>query len=852
MSRSNSMNSLALRLSLATGVLIGFFANQAQCQTSSHWAFQPLDSVTVPQRASEWPDNPIDAFVLQHLKERDLSPSPRASKAQLIRRIYLDLLGILPSKQQILAFQNNEAPEAWTGLVDSLLASPHYGERWGRHWLDLARYADSNGFEFDFVRPYAWRYRDYVIDAFNSDLPYDRFIREQLAGDEFNPENLDAWVATGFCRNGPTVGNQTLEKNRYEELHDVITATTEVFLGLTVGCARCHDHKFDPISQKDYYAMLAIFNSLNKREKFLGTPDERRTYEDLRRQKKLLEEKVRTATSEPQAGNWALKDRILSQTSMVNNTRVWFGDSTWSNYTLEVEFRRTRGTEQPFSFDAGVYVSVLAPDYQSGYTTQLGASDNREHALLYETNGARSIMQPRVSGHINDNQWYRLTIKTTSTETNIMLDDEVLFRFQDARHASGGITLGNWSTSTQWRNLRVIDQQGELLLNGFPRVDTMTRPSLDDGFDVESVKQEIETIEEQLARLPLAQSITDASAVPKPTHIHIRGEYNNPGPAVQPGVPTALDFHHIEFPTPPEGAATTGRRQILANWIASNANPLTARVMANRIWQFHFGKGLVLTSSNFGLLGLEPSHPDLLDWLAGELIRSGWSIKHLHKLILESATYRQSSAANSSHLADMDGSHLSRFPMRRHDAEVIRDRILQASGTLNFTMGGPGIHPRIEEEVIGTGTTRKWPRVENENSTHWRRSVYIFVRRSVPFPLLESLDAPVTTNSCSRRITTTVPTQALQLLNSRFTNEQSRLMAKSLIHQHGTGREALVTEAYWRVLGRQPSPDELTLSLEFLKTSETLHHPNTEQPLFDSLHDLCHVLINLNEFAFMQ
>lgn len=852
MSRYTSEISRTYRLTLVLLFLSALFPQYAGGQQASHWSFQPLKLVAPPVVDSSWPENAVDSFVFKKLQEKQLSPTSRATRQQLIRRLYLDLLGFLPTKQQILEFDSDESPNAWSSLIDKVLASPHYGERWGRHWLDLARYADSNGFEFDFVRPYAWRYRDYVINAFNSDLPYDRFVKEQLAGDEINRESLQAWVATGFCRNGPTVGNQTLEKNRYEELHDVITTTTEVFLGLTVGCARCHDHKFDPISQKDYYAMLAIFNSLSKREHFLGTPEQRRTYDGLRREKKLLEVKAREANGEPQAGNWELLNGVLSQTSMVNNTRAWFGDSSWDNYTLEVEFQRTRGTEQPLSFDAGVYVSVLAPDYQSGYTIQFGASDNREHALFYETNGARSIMQPRVSGTINNDRWYRLTIAVRASKTTVTLDDEPLFEFKDNRHKSGGITLGNWSATTRWRNLSIVDPDGQPLLAQFPAVDAMKRPTQNDGFDVDSVKQQIDAIDEQLARLPLAQAITDESGIPKPTHLHIRGEYTNPGDEVAPSIPAILDAQGLDFPLPPTGAATTGRRRILANWIASERNPLTARVMANRIWQFHFGKGLVETSSNFGLLGFEPSHPELLDWLANELIHSGWSIKHLHRIILESATYQQTSKATADSYRDEDGIYLSRFPIRRHDAEVIRDRILQASGALNLTMGGPGVQPRIEEEVIGTGTTRKWPRVSQESSKHWRRSIYIFNRRSVPFPLLEALDAPVSTSSCSGRITTTVPTQALQLLNSRFTNEQSLLLAKTLLQTHGTNRDALIQNAYWRVLGRTPSTEELELGKEFLTSSELLQPAHSKLRLTNALHDVCHVLINSNEFVFMQ
>ena len=847
------MNTQLLRLFALLGYVWPFLCQTASGQQQdTHWAFQPLRNVGVPHLESDWPENPIDSFILQKLNTEQLQPAKRATANQLTNRLYLDMLGVLPTSDPLFPLDDNVLATPWSQLVDQVLASPYYGERWGRHWLALARYAESNGFEFDFVRPFAWRYRDYVISAFNRDMPYDQFIKEQLAGDEINRSSLQSWVATGFCRNGPTVGNQTLDKNRYEELHDVITATTEVFLGLTVGCARCHDHKFDPISQKDYYSMLAIFHTSEKRDQFIGTTEQRRRYDELRKRKKDLEQRVRSATTEPQAGQWKLQQGILTQSSMVNNTRVWFGDATWTNYTLEVDFKRDRVTQQPFSFDAGVYISVLAADYRNGYTLQLGASDDREHALHYEINNSRHSLLPRVSGKLENDRWYNLRVEVGEDDTKVWLEDQLIFKFDDNRHSSGGIALGNWSTSTQWRNLRVTNKQGIPLLNAFPSLEKMTRPANTDGFDIEAVKQQIEQIDNQIATLPLAQAITDNSPIAKPTHVHIRGEYNNLGEHVEPAIPASVSNMVVEFPEPAKEARTTGRRLILANWIAHKNNPLTARVMVNRIWQFHFGRGLVETSSNFGLLGFEPTHPGLLDWLANEFIRSDWSIKHIHKLILESATYRQSSQRTDSHASDPDAALLSRFPMRRHDAEVIRDRILQASGSINLQMGGPGIFPYINEEIIGSGTTRKWPQVSQENTKHWRRSIYIFSRRSVPFPLLEGFDAPVTTSSCSRRITTTVPTQALQLLNSRFTNNQSMEMARLLIREHGENRRILIKHAYLRVLGRFPNTREIELGLKFLIEAENLHDSNATGKLLFSLQDLCHVLINLNEFVFMQ
>ncbi|MEC9096937.1 MAG: DUF1549 domain-containing protein, partial [Planctomycetota bacterium] len=707
------MSALILRSPILASVILICLAQQTAAQQNQrHWSFEPLRTVSVPHLDSGWPRNPIDSFILEKLDAAGLSPAEQASPNQLTKRLYLDMLGVFPEVSRLSKLSANLSEEAWIRLIDEVLASPAYGERWGRHWLDLARYADSNGFEFDFVRPYAWRYRDYVISAFNRDKPYDQFIKEQLAGDELHRSKLEAWVATGFCRNGPTVGNQTLDKNRYEELHDVITATTEVFLGLTVGCARCHDHKFDPISQKDYYSLLAIFHTIGRRDQFLGTPEERNRYDMLRQEKKALEEKLGTATNELQAGDWRREGQMLVQSSMVNNTRVWFGDKAWNQYTLEIEFQRTKVTDQALSFDAGVYVSVLADKYDQGYTLQLGASDGREHAMHYEIDNGRHLLVPRIAGKLMNNQWYRLRIEVSPGLKKVWLDGKILFEFEDRRHSNGGITLGNWSTNTKWRNLRVVNKSGKVLLDGFPAVAEMRRPEANQGFNTETVKKEIQQIERQLAGLPLAQAITDTSSMATPTNLHIRGEYDNPGAPVLPAVPAAVAWEPVGFPDAEEQDVTTGRRLILANWIAHENNPLTARVMANRIWQYHFGRGLVETSSNFGLLGFEPTHPELLDWLAGELIRSDWSVKHLHRLILESATYQQASFKTSFAREDPEAKLLSRFPMRRHDAEVIRDRILQAAGSLNFEMGGPGIHPYIPEDMIGTGTTRKWPRVE--------------------------------------------------------------------------------------------------------------------------------------------
>ena len=848
-------------IALITILLLGMTGLNAQDIEEKHWAFIPPQRPAIPTvTADPWSRSPIDRFILAELHRHKLTPGPRAVKSRLLRRASLDLLGLPPTREQVEAFLEDQQPGAWSRVVDRLLASPRYGERWGRHWLDLARYADSNGFEFDFVRPHAWHYRDYVIDSFNADKPYNDFVREQIAGDEINRHDFASWVATGFCRNGPTVGNQTLEKNRYEEFHDIISTTSEVFLGLTLGCARCHDHKYDPIPQRDYYSMLAVFHTSGKREKLIGSKQDQQDNSRLSKEIRERREQLRKLTNQPTPGKWQLVDGMLVQQVTGNNVRTVLGNADWGNYSLEVEVKKTSGTTEPFNFNAGIYLGIRAQDFSNGFLLHLGASDNREHEILREVNGSFVRLAPRVAGTIKTGQWYSLKFSVNDGRLQAWLDQGLLFDIKDQNFPTGKLSFGNWLCQTEWRNLRVTSDDGTILQAAFPALQAANFPPPPDiTFTRDSLNHEIKVREDQLARLPIAMAITDEAREAKVTHLHQRGDYQQKGEVVGPGVPSALVDRPITFPEPPAGQTTTGRRSTLANWLVGRQNPLAARVMVNRIWQFHFGLGLIETSSNFGLTGTNASHPELLDWLAVEFMENGWSIKHLHQLIMKSAVYCQVSnsreprmAANRS--ADPRGYYLSRFPIRRHEAEVIRDRILWASGALNLQMHGPGIMPRIHPGVLETSTTRKWPVIETENFTHWRRSAYIFVRRSVMFPLLESFDAPVTTQSCDRRIATTVPTQALQMMNDRFTNEQAGLMAANIFHAIPLETAKQIEAVYWRALARAATPQELSDCQAFLKEMNDYHqkqHPdNPVQRRRQSLADLCHVMFNLNEFVY--
>ena len=836
-----------------------------------HWAFQAPARSPLPRvERTDWVRTPIDAFILARLEAAGLSPSPPTTAGKWIRRASFDLVGLAPALREVESFRraSTESAEVAIGrCLDRLLASPHYGERWGRHWLDLARYADSNGFEFDFERPHAWHYRDWVIDSFNADKSYDRFLMEQIAGDEIAPGDFQALVATGFCRHGPTVGNQSLEKHRWDELDDVISTTSEVFLGLTLGCARCHDHKYDPVSQHDYYAMLAIFNSSGRRQTLIGTPQQQQQRSQLDKQIREVRAKISKIQNHPSAGDWQISDGQLVQRRLAPDVRLVIGDPAWTDYTVDVEVQKTGGTQKPFNYEAGISLLFRATEINRFYWLRLGVSDNREHSLAIDDRGGRAPITRKIAGGLSRDRWYRLRVTVRGKSIRAWVDDRLLFDVEDARLAQGGIGFGNWLATTRWRNLSVRDSQGTLLLDRFPDLADAISPDYTAGVEtVDDLNEQIDDLKTQIARLPIAMSISDDSREPRETRLFERGDHNQPGVVVGPGVPATLTLVPLAFPSPLADATTTGRRRHFAQWLAAPQNPLTARVMVNRIWQHHFGRGLVETVSNFGLNGTPPSHPELLDWLAVEFIESGWSVKHMHRLIMTSNVYRQASsqsgpvtpkppAVNRDAKSVDPGNYLLwRFPKRRLEAELIRDQILAASGSLNTAMHGPGIRPRIHPDVIATSTTRKWPTVTRETSQHWRRSVYIFVRRSVLMPMLEAFDSPTTTQSCDRRLTTTVPTQALQLMNDVFTNERAALMARDLLRNVGHDVELPIREVYGRCLSRAPTAAERADCLAFLKEQRTFHRRSGADPATVAVHaltDLCHVMFNLNEFVYV-
>ena len=716
------------------------------------WAFRkPVPPPAPAVKHSQWAANPVDAFVLAKIESKGLRPAPQASRRTLIRRLYFDLIGLPPRPEDVEAFLKDSSPDAYRKLVDRLLDSEHYGERWGRHWLDVARYADSDGYEYDALRPNSWRYRDYVIRAFNRDKPYDRFIREQLAGDELPDRDYDSLTGLGFCRNGPFIGDMVLMQNeltRSDELDDLVSATGAAFLGLTVGCARCHDHKYDPIPQKDYYRMVAVFFPSVRKDLPLAPP--------------------------------ALVDRYESRVKEIDNR-------------IEPIRAQVTALEKP------THERLLAARYAK-------LPDPVQIAL--KTDPAKR------------------------TEAQKLQADQVAY------------------------SIKV--PESEVL----PELDAEVRKK------VEALNASIADLEKSKpAPLPLVQAVTDPGAESPPSYFLHRGSVLSKGSQMTPGAISVLNPPGVdlEIPQPAPGARTTGRRLALANWIASAENPLTARVMVNRIWQHHFGKGLVGTPNDFGHMGEPPVNPELLDWLATEFIRQGWSIKAMHRLILNSRTYRQASAFDSPENTKIDpeNHYLWRMPLQRAEGEIIRDSILAVSGGLNLKMGGPGVFPEVDSEILKGAAYQRWPRTK-DGPDFWRRSVYVTEMRTITAPILDLFDPPDKVASCARRNVTTIAPQALQLLNDRFVAGQSEIFARRVVDEAGRERAAQIRLAFYLALSREPETQEAAASLAFLKRQEEYHRRHNvallergvdpagiASPEQAALVDFCHSLFNLNEFVYV-
>ncbi len=744
-----------------------------------HWAFQrivrpeipPVRSpASVPHRSlsekAKWVCNPIDAFILAEMEARGVEPSPAADKITLLRRASFDLIGLPPTPKEVDAFLADKSADAFDKALDRLLASPHYGERWARHWLDLARYAESEGFKSDETRPNAWRYRDYVIKAFNENKPYDRFIKEQIAGDELWPDDFDARVATAFNRHYPDESNaRNLMQRRQEILNDITDTVGSVFMGLTVGCARCHDHKFDPILQADYYRLQAFFANVRAADDIVLAPAH--AVEDYHQRLAAWEEKTGSIRGEMEAIEAPKRKEILDE-----------------------------------------FIVKYPPEIRAAIAKPPSERTPIEWQMYYK---AKPYLDPK--SHAFE--------APPSTVVKSLKGD----------------------AKKRWEELKAeLDKYAPL----------------------------------HPGELPVGTGIVDASRQAPKTFVLFGGVYNSPYEEVQPGFLTLLDSNPAKI-APPEKVESTGRRTALANWLADPQNPVTSRVIVNRIWHYHFGQGLVGTPSNFGLAGDRPAHPKLLDWLATEFTRHGWSMKYLHRLIMTSNAYRQSSGYREA-AAKIDPTNrlLWRFPRKRLEGEVIRDAALVVSGLLNPKMGGPSIFPEVPAGMESRGGWKATADAAERN----RRSIYVFVRRNTRYPMFETFDMPDTHESCPRRNVTTSPLQALTMLNNKLALEWAESFAGRVLQRAGPDRNAQVDLAYRLAYSRLPDKAERESALNFFSrhraivaeraaaggklalpaflTQQSLplggQHAASLQKVDPveaaTLVDFCHMLINANEFVY--
>jgi hypothetical protein len=714
--------------------------------TGKYWAFEkPIASS----------GKSIDDFVKKALDARGLTPSPLADRRTLLRRAYLDLVGLPPSPEEADEFLNDRRTDAWEKLIDKLLASPHYGERWGRHWLDLARYADSNGFEHDFDRPNAWRYRDYVIRAFNQDKPYDTFLREQIAGDELPEVTQDSLIATGFLRNYAKVGFREKDnpENRFDYLDDMLGTIGRGVLGLTVQCARCHDHKFDPISQRDYYRMQASLFGYVEVDHPLTSRQVAEAYEKKRGE---IDARIR---------------------SVRNNLREL--ERPYRNQLMPAKYKQ---------FPQNVQEAIATPEDKRTAGQTLLASQVIRGVSVSEAEIDR-IMKPEDSAR---KQILNAEIARIEKERPEPIPVAMGITDGDYRFTPDG----PGDEPAPGKGVKQAAVEGSFLHAGPGRYQT------------------------------------------PPSYLLMRGDPNSKGPEMQPGFLSAITNGNPPAELPPASGNTSGRRRALAEWLVSADNPLTARVMVNRIWHHHFGRGIVPTLDNFGKMGEMPSNPELLDWLAVEFRNRGWSIKQMQRLIMTSDVYKRASkfddATNSE--KDPQDRFLWRYPMHRLDAEIIRDSILAVSGGLNPEMFGKPVFPVLQTDVLKSMSNGVWKRSEDGPAV-WRRSVYVYRKRGLPYPLLDIFDLPNQNISCGGRNISTVPTQALTLMNDEFVLRQAQLFANRL-REAETNSEKQIDLAYRLALGRPPVKAELQANLEFLKTRELV--------------DFTHVLLNLNEFLYMR
>lgn len=981
-------------------------------RTTDHWSFQPLAKVTPPETKDAWVRTGIDAFILDRLQQKQLTHNPRADRRTLIRRLYLDLLGLPPTPAEVERFVNDESPDAWEKLVDATLNNPHYGERWARYWLDLVRFAETHGFETNRERPHAWPYRDYVIQSLNADKPYNQFIKEQIAGDIFGDPTGTAYLVAGPYDQVKSPDINLTLMQRQNELDDMINTTGTAFLGLTLGCARCHNHKFDPVTQADYYSMQAIFSGVKHGDRSLPIPaSQQKEIRDKQTRIAKLKSELEPYRRRPESRRFvSIDDQLPPENTSprleVLQTRAGFGAnpagtdpgakddpgspnrspnlsggkySWWKNepgkplvawkprqtgdyrlwlswgcgyeshstdvrYVLDrdgnpqttddwqevaqVDQQRFADGTKPARraalwsgfHDAGIvtlepqnalllvggkhgtavtadlilWESVtLSPSDQSlpkpAFRKSVQPTHNVERISPVETRfvrftvhatnssapcldeleifsggqnvalasaGAKATCSSALPGypihkleHINDGKygnshswishengggWIQIELPQSTTIDRIEWGRDREGRYSDRVPVDYVIEVSE--TGTDWQTIAGSSDRLPLTLPA----DTLQAASTTYHFDhlpaeqAQAGKQLLAELKQQQSDLKRLQKSDMVYAgkysQPGPTHRLYRGEPLAKREQVPPNAPEI--FTDLKLSTT---APENERRKRLAEWIASPENPLTARVIVNRLWQFHFGKGLVTTPSDFGAGGVPPTHPELLDWLAQELIAHDWSLKHIHRLILTSATYQQSGQPNPRALKVDAASQLWwRFPPRRLEAEPIRDSILAVTGVLDLKMGGPGFSAfEVEAENV-----RHYHPKKTYGPADWRRMIYMTKVRMEQDSVFGLFDCPDAATSVAKRSRSTTPLQALNLFNSRFLLQQADLFAQRLEREHPGDQRSQVKRAFELCYSRPPTESELSDSVQFIQAEQL--------PAF------CRALLNSNELLFIQ
>jgi len=795
-------------------------AMEEELDKTDHWSFQPVKDVPPPQIENRWITNGVDAFILQKLTEHSLAPNPMATRAELIRRVYLDMLGLPPTPEAVQEFVADSDPNAYQRLVKDVLASPHYGERWARYWLDLVRFAETNGYETNRERPNAWPYRDYVIRSLNDDKPYDQFLKEQIAGDAIEVPEGTAYLVAGpyDLVKSPDI-NLTLMQ-RQNELDDMINTTGTAFLGLTLGCARCHNHKFDPVRQTDYYSLQAIFAGVEHGDRQLPLS---------------------------QNHQQELADLDLRIVHLRDQLRPFVRDAGPSRPPVSA-----RGNEELFEPVHARFIrfTIEATNSSEPCIDELEVFSGTKNVAL-AAEGAIATCSGTLPGyaihrleHINDglvgNSHSWISSEPGRGWIQIELPREAMInritwaRDREGRFGDRVATKYVIEVAMEPDQFRTVASSADRLpwTEGAPK-----QPEYDFAkFPVEKADQgrqllsQLQQAEQRKSQLQAAGTVyAGLFRQPGPTHRLFRGEPLAKREQVPPGTVAALGSLNLD-----DASAEQQRRLALAEWIASEENPLTARVIVNRLWQFHFGKGLVGTPSDFGAAGVPPTHPELLDWLARELMSNGWSLKHVHQLILNSATYRQSSRPRADAL-EVDGATewWWRFPPRRLEAEPIRDSILSVCGVLDTRMYGPGFSGfEVELENV-----RHYFPKKSYGPDDWRRMIYMTKVRLEKESVFGIFDCPDAATSVPKRSRSTTPLQALNLFNSPFMLQQTDLLANRLQRDCGDDVSKQIARTFWLCCGREPDEAELSDSLVFVAE--------------EGLAAFCRAMLNSNEFVFI-